>query len=164
MAQDEALPTELDEEDDGPVITRRPIKDTADLDITPMIDITFLLLIYFLVASVPAMQTAVELPSARYGQGVSENNSVIVTIAERGGPGSALVYLGDGTDSPLLPDDPDIQEERIVEAVRQGFNNGKPNVLLKAAKGVLHREVSRVAAAVGRVEGIKLHFAVLELN
>jgi len=129
-----------------------------------MIDITFLLLIFFLVASTADVQTAVDLPPARHGQGVSDTKSVVLTIAERGGPGSALVYLGDGTGGTPLPDDSALQEERIAQAVRDGFNQGKPTVLVKAEKGVLHREVSRVAAAAGQVEGIKLHLAVMEIE
>ena len=73
---------------------RKPAVDT-ELDITPMIDVTFLLLIFFLVASTPNAQTAVELAPARHGDGVSEQSSVIVTIArnESGDYATADVYL-----------------------------------------------------------------------
>ena len=150
--------------EEGPAIARRPVEQSADLDITPMIDITFLLLIFFLVASTSNRQTSVELPPARHGKGVSARTSVILTVAERGGPGPALIYLADGAAGPPLPDDPALQEELIVRAVRQGYNEGKPTVLVKAARGVRHREVSRVAAAAGQVEGIQLHLAVFEID
>ena len=114
--------------------------------------------------SSPGPQTAVELPPARYGKGVNDLTSVIVTVAERGGPGSALVYLGERVGGKLLPDDPTVQEEQITQAVQDGFNNGKLTVLLKAERDVLHRDVSRVAAAAGQVEGIRLHLAVLEIQ
>ena len=42
---------------------RRPKMD-VDMDITPMIDVTFLLLIFFLVASRVAQDTEVTLPAA----------------------------------------------------------------------------------------------------
>ena len=164
MVEPEITDAAFDQHDQGPAIARRPIKDTAELDITPMIDITFLLLIFFLVASTTGPQTAVELPPARYGKGVNDLTSVIVTVAERGGPGSALVYLGERVGGKLLPDDPTVQEEQITQAVQDGFNNGKLTVLLKAERGVLHRDVSRVAAAAGQVEGIRLHLAVLEIQ
>ena len=155
---------DLGVEDDGPAIVRRPIKDTADLDITPMIDITFLLLIFFLVSSTSDAQTSVDLPSARHGQGVNERTSTIVTVDAPTGGGPARVYLGDGTAGKRLADDHDAQNEQITQAVQEGFGNGKETVLIKAAKGVLHREVSRVAAAAGQVEGIKLHLAVFEVD
>jgi len=150
--------------DEGPIVLRRPLRDSGDLDITPMIDITFLLLIFFLVASVPDYQKAVRLPGARHGKGVSEQNSVIVSVFERGGKGPAEVYLGDGRSGQRLPDTPKAQEERITQAVEQGLAAGKPTVLIKAERDVKHREVSRVAAAAGRVENIKLHLAVMEID
>ena len=82
MASQRVPNATLPDEDAGPVIARRPVGETADLDITPMIDITFLLLIFFMVASTSDVQTSVELPPARHGKGVSERDSVIITIAE----------------------------------------------------------------------------------
>ncbi len=162
-SQNALLPSSSDD-DHGSVIARRAVQASADLDITPMIDITFLLLIFFIVASTADVQTSVELPPARYGKGVNDRTSVILTVAEREGAGSALVYLADGTGGSALADDPAVQEEQIMEHVRQGFSEGKSNVLVKAARGVLHRDVSRVAAAAARVEGVEMHLAVFEIE
>lgn len=164
MAEHHKVHDAFAEEDSGPVLTRRPLDDKAELDITPMIDITFLLLIFFLVASIPDPQNAVDLARARHGQGVSKRTSFFVTIAERDGPGSALVYLGDGKSGELLPDDPAAQEERIAAEVETAFHEGKSNVLVKAERGVREGDVLRITAAAGRVEGIKLHLAVLEIE
>ena len=161
MADDHA-PSEQLEEEEGPVFRPRPIRDESEMDITPMIDMTFLLLIFFLVCSTASVQTAVELPPARHGTGVSDRTSVIVTIAERGGPGPALVYLADGKVGPPLPEDEDLQADKIAQAVEQGLEQGKTTVLIKAEKGVKEGDVYRVGTAVGRVEGVKLHVAVLE--
>jgi len=164
VADRKTIPDSLKDEDQGPVVARRPVQESAELDITPMIDITFLLLIFFLVASTTDVQSSVELPPARYGKGVSDRTSVILTVAERGGPGPARVYLDDGTGGSPLPDDPAAQEEQIAQYVRQGFDEGKSKVLVKAGKGVRHREVSRVAAAAGQVEGVEMYLAVLEIE
>ena len=158
---DQAWNEPVGEEEGGPVLTRRPVRDTADMDITPMIDITFLLLIFFLVASIPDATSAVQLPPARHGKAVNPRTSVILTVAEGGGPGGASVYLGDGkVGTPLAPD-PAEQDALITSFVRESY---KSTVLIKAEKGVKHREVSRVAAAAARVEGIQLHLAVLEVE
>ena len=150
-------------DEEGSVLPRRPVQDTADLDITPMIDIVFLLLVFFIVSSIPDQQTAVELPRAHYGRGVSEMDSVIITVAERSGDRSADVYLADGKKGRPLPDDEDKQEEAIVAYVNNGIlNEGKDNVILKAERGVKYKDVSRVGAAAGSVEGVQLHLAVLE--
>ena len=161
---DEAWNEIDDEEEEGPALPHRPVRDTADMDITPMIDITFLLLIFFLVASIPDASTAVQLPPARHGKAVNPRTSVILTIAEGGGPEGVSVYLGDGKTGTALPPDPETQESLIARAVREGFAEGRQTVLIKAEKGVKHREVSRVSAAAAHVEGIQLHLAVLEVQ
>ncbi|MHC4178888.1 MAG: ExbD/TolR family protein [Planctomycetota bacterium] len=155
---DQAWNEPVDEEE-GPVLKRRRLRETADISITPMIDITFLLLIFFLVASIPDATIAVQLPPARHGKAVNPRTSVILTVAEGGREGGATVYLGDGKVGRVLT-----QDNEITDAVRAGFGEGKLTVLIKAEKGVKHREVSRVSAAAARVEGIRLHLAVLEVE
>ena len=49
---------------------RKRNPDDGELDITPMIDITFLLLAFFVVASKMDPQAAIELPKASYGVSV----------------------------------------------------------------------------------------------
>ena len=159
---DESL--EEEEEEFGAVLPRRPVSDSADMDITPMIDITFLLLIFFLVCSTTDPQAAVELPPARHGSGVSDRTSVVLTVADRGSSGPALVYLGNGRQGSPLPDDQDLQATAIADAVEKGFREGKSAVLIKAEKGVKHGDVWRVETAAGGVEGVKLHVAVLEVE
>ncbi len=151
----------FDEEETGPLLPRRRVQPPAEMDITPMIDITFLLLIFFLVASVPDPIKAVNLPPARHGAAVNPKTSAIITVAERGGPGPALVYLGDGKSGRALPDDPATQNALITQFVRESYRS---TVIIKAERGVRHREVSRVAAAAAEAERIELHLAVLEVR
>jgi biopolymer transport protein ExbD len=146
------------------VVLRRPQRDSAEIDMTPMIDCVFLLLIFFLVGSTPDLQTAVELPAAQFGTGVSPQTSVIITVAESEGTGPAQVYLADGKVGSPLPNVPAEQEAAVTEAVENGFREGRATVLIKGEKRVRHREVSRIAAAAARVEGVKLHVAVFELD
>ena len=107
-----------DEEPEGPVVLRKPAEEEVDMDITPMIDIVFLLLIFFLVCSTAASQMAVELPTARHGTGVSERNSVTITVEASGGDEPATVYIGDTSGKPL-PNSIELQEAEIVQAVRR---------------------------------------------
>lgn len=148
------------------VMPRRTSRvDDAEMDITPMIDITFLLLIFFLVCSTPDQITAIELPKAKYGKGVGERNSVIITVSDEG-IDNAPIFLADGKiDSARLTDDPDEQSDLIVEAVEKGRREeNKENVLIKADRNVAYREVARVVKAVSRVEGAKIYLAVMESN
>ena len=152
------------DEDSRPVVRHRRIQKELDLDITPMIDITFLLLIFFLVASTPDDQARIFLPEARHGVGVSTRSSVFFTITQ-GGFKTAEVYQSDRKMADqLLPNDPQQQNDDIEDAVAAAVGEGRINVVIKAEKGVPHREVARVAAAASRIDGIKLYLAVLEAD
>lgn len=154
-------------DDDAPLPARRRVKENADLDITPMIDVVFLLLIFFIVSSRPDQNTSVELPPARHGKGVSQQSSVVITMTPREGNRPAAVYLADGTIGAPLPEDPKVMEAAVVAAVETGFlRENKSSVLLKAARDVKHRDMSAVAKAVGKaeVEDVKLHIAVFETD
>src|SRR5690242_4485048 len=106
-----------DEGDAGRVLPRRRLKLDNTLDITPMIDVTFLLLIFFLVSSQRDPQEAVNLPPAEYGEGVGTKQSVTISVAAGDRPGSALVYLADGKVGEPLTGDESSQEAQIRSAV-----------------------------------------------
>ncbi len=146
---------------EAPLSRQRKPREDVEMDITPMIDITFLLLIFFIVCSTPDENSTFELAEARHGKGVSERESVFITIsAESADP--APVYLADGISGDPLPDDPDEQRDLIREAVEKGRLELKDNVLIKADRNVAHRDVARVVKAVSLVEGATIHLAVLE--
>jgi biopolymer transport protein ExbD len=159
---DDPLEQYVDALDDRPLVTRRPMDDN-EMDITPMIDITFLLLIFFLVAARLDQDTPVELPLARWGTAVSVKSSVIITMAQGSGE-SAEVYTGDGKAADRLLDARDLeaQSSAITQYVEEQLADGKQNVLIKAEKAVRHRDVARISRAVGQA-GKDLYVAVLEL-
>ncbi len=159
-------PSPADLDDDSPVvIPRARHKEDSEMDITPMIDITFLLLIFFLVASKMDEAAAVTLPKARHGQTVAEKSSVVILITQGSGE-DAVVSRGDGT---AVSTDLEQQEAEIGEYVEAGmggsapFDEPKQNILIKAARGVKHRDVARVSEAVGKATELPvLNIAVLE--
>ncbi|MBL9124485.1 MAG: biopolymer transporter ExbD [Planctomycetaceae bacterium] len=149
--------------DEGPVLPRRRPDPDEGIDMTPMIDVTFLLLIFFMVTGIN-QKSGVELPAARYGKGVSEQDAVIITLADRKAPGLARVYLADTVGGDSLPDDLRAQEESIREYIEAARADHRTAVLVKAERTVHHRDVARVARAAGQVEGVTLHVAVLEAD
>lgn len=161
-------PTPIDDLLDGASgLQHRPMPSDGNMDITPMIDITFLLLIFFLVATRMDVQGKVELPTARNGTAVAAKNAVILTVTQ--GEGDAVrVFKGDGMDLATLVSTPDLAEqEREIEAyVDAGLNARIPkqNVIIKAERQVKHREVARVAKAVGRIPDVQLYVAVYEVQ
>jgi len=150
--------------EDPPVAIRSRAAEDFEMDITPMIDITFLLLIFFLVCSTTDQESKIELAKARHGKGVGERDSVIITISDDG-IDSAPVFLADGMIGDPLPTDTEQQRDMIVEAVEVGRRDqNKDSVLIKADRNVAHREVARVIKAVSRVEGAKIFLAVFEAD
>ena len=155
--------TGQDDELMEPLFPPRPDVEDDEIDITPMIDMTFLLLIYFLLVTTPDVRTAIELPQARHGGAVSQRNATIITIGEASG-GTAPIYMADGTiASALVTGEPREQRETIAEHVRQGLQDeSRTDVVIKADRHVPHREVARVMRAASLVDGIRLHLAVLQ--
>ncbi len=143
---------------------RRKRREDPEMDITPMIDITFLLLIFFLVASRLTEEAYVELPRAQNGVAVSNDDSLVVTLTKGSGE-DAVIYLGDGAyeDSKLTAAGDEARQEAIERYIEQGLSVGsKQQLLIKAEEGVRHRDVARIARAAGGVETSVLYVAVME--
>ncbi|HEX6962181.1 MAG TPA: biopolymer transporter ExbD [Lacipirellula sp.] len=150
------------DEVEAPIYARDREVIDAEMDITPMIDCVFLLLIFFIVCSTMDDQSPIDLADARHGKAVGERESVIISIGE-GGVDSAPVYLSDTTTGDPLPTDPDQQRERIVSFVQdEQRSQAKNDVLIKADRNVAHRDVAQVIKAVSQVEGVNIHLAVTE--
>jgi biopolymer transport protein ExbD len=159
-------------DEDSVALPRRRAVLEGDLDITPMIDITFLLLIFFIVASRVQQSSTATLPPARYGEGVSTKTAAILTVIP--GPGAhASVFKGDTTADTARVKAKDLtdQEREIADYIEQQFAGDPPevapkeHVLIKAARDVRSREVSRVARAAAKAntsQKIQMHFAVRE--
>ena len=114
-----------------------------DLDITPMIDVTFLLLIFFMVSSTMKPEGALQIPTARNGEGVNADEACILTIFDDGGtPG---VYLADSKreNGPV----PTEQVTPYVESQRKRY------VIIKADRKVPSGFVEEVARAAAESEG-----------
>ena len=157
----------IDANDDVDILPRKRVGDDSEMDITPMIDITFLLLIFFLVASKMDTPAPVALPPAKNGSAVGIKNSVVLTIIESEKKGIAKIYKGESGDEGRLVKAGDLaeQEAEMVAYIEAAIADSidKTAVLIKAGAGVKHRDVGRVAKAVAKVTGIEqLHVAVKE--
>ncbi len=142
---------------------RRPLQD-AEMDITPMIDCTFLLLIFFLVSSKMNQDVPIELPLARHGGAVAVKSSIIISVAAAPS-GDVQVFRGDSIDPANRFEAADLvqQEEAIAQYVEQEAKDPlKRNVLIKGARGVKYKEIARVFRAAGRADVEQLYVAVLE--
>jgi biopolymer transport protein ExbD len=162
---DSATSPQVEDEVVEPVLMRRRKLEEADMDITPMIDMTFLLLIFFIVTSKMGPKSGIELPPAKHGTAAVEKNNVILTI----GPGDTIarVYRGESVDpTDAFPSaNAEDQENEVIAYIESQVNDSggsKTGVLVYAAKGLKHREVARIAKAVGRAEVENLFVGIVE--
>ena len=158
-------PTAEQEAEELPISISNRKREEGDLDITPMIDITFLLLIFFLVSSKMDQDAAVDLPPAKNGMGVVNNQSVML-ILRKGQDRRALISNGGGREFPLSSS-LESQEDEITKYVQDEIKlRDKFSIIIKAEKEVSHGEVSRVTKAAGKAanDSIQLHLAVMETH
>ena len=103
------------------MISLRPRSEhRADLDLTPFMDVIFILLIFFIIASAFAVRGLdIDLPSAQSSQALS-GRVVEVRLEENGS------YLCDG-----VPVERDFLRYKLQEIVR-GFNKEPGQLVLKA--------------------------------
>jgi biopolymer transport protein ExbD len=142
----------------GSVIKRQPMGEDAHFDITAMVDLVFMMNIFFLVTWVTAAMNEIDLPPATHCVATDPDTCVTITMLLNAG-GGVEVFLGDAK-SPRVSDT--AIEDTVRDAVTDGLDQGKTTVLVKAAKEVQLRDLSRVAAAAAGIEGMKLHLAVIE--
>lgn len=145
---------------------RKRKREDAELDITPMIDVTFLLLIFFIVASRMDPQHVVDMPTAKHGSAVAEKNACIIIVA-RGDAEEPRVYLGISKDPAAEVKGTDEEKEAQIEAyVDQQLHGPTPKiaVLIKAEQGIKFRYIDQVSKVASRPMNpeTKLHIGIIE--
>lgn len=139
------------------MLLQRQVRSPLDsaIDLTPMVDVVFQLLIFLMLTYRASAEAEVELPPAVYGTGVEETQATTLTLVPQP-DGRVAVFSGMSTAPVDRLDDP----EAIREVVAAGVRNGRRRVILQADGAVPHGEVLRVGSIVAEVEGIVLHLGV----
>lgn len=132
----------------------------AEFDITAMIDLVFMMNIYFLVTFVTAAMGEINLPVANHAVSLDSDKAAIITALAGPDWKTVYVYLGDGKQGPPLAE-PDDQANQIASYVDRAAATGKTAVLLKAEKTIRLREIKRISSAATK-EGLTLHIAIME--
>jgi biopolymer transport protein ExbD len=133
-----------DEDDDTGQMGRIPFDD-SEADITPMIDMTFLLLIFFIVTSTMDPAKIGNIPLAVSGLNVPAEESAVLFLANGTG-GKAIVTSSTGKE---FSNDEDTQTSEIVEYVTEELDQGKKQVMLFGDADVQVGEVTRVQRIIG---------------
>ncbi|MGE0755509.1 MAG: ExbD/TolR family protein [Pirellulaceae bacterium] len=161
---------DLDATEDGAPFTlptRRTTEDT-EMDMTPMIDMTFQLLIFFLVTFKSDPAASIPLPSAKFGSAVPSRNAIIVSVQKGEGINPAKIYKGFANDPKNLINTTDLKEieSQLMDYIQTEADRGeKTMVIIQAGKDVKHRDVAAVANSVKSIVQIQqLYVAVLEVH
>lgn len=133
--------------------------DDDELDITPMIDVTFLLLIFFMVTSKMERSSSLHIPPARHGVGVSTSDSTVITIFKT--DGDPEIYLSDGK-----KENGPVEASEVTAYVQAGIADKKLNVVIKADRDIpsgIVDEVARAANDADAPEGeLKFYVGVMD--
>lgn len=160
-AHDESLDDDELESSASFVRPRRAVDD--EIDMTPMIDCVFLLLIFFIVNFRADQTKAVPLPAAKYGNPVVGLESAFITAAA--GDGNTMrIYLGDQVDPSKLVSASSAldQEQEIIEYVKREISGGKKKVIINGDGELTAGQVNLIAKAAGQaLDGQSIHLAVM---
>lgn len=138
------------DEDEIDAVPRRQRRDDEEMDITPMIDITFLLLIFFVVASKMDPSQTGNIPEAEHGLAISAKDSAIIFIEPAGGDAPAILKRRDQSE---FSKDEEAQATEIVEYItnelEKSISKNKDQVMLLGDGKVKVSEVTRVQKIIG---------------
>lgn len=155
----------MDEDDDLDVLPRKKRGDDEEMDITPMIDITFLLLIFFVVCSTMDPSKMGKIPKAERGAAIAADNSAVIYI-EPNGPDKSIVKRGDGRE---FSRDENAQVSEIIEYITEErertLGKSKQYVMLFVDEDTPMMHVTRIQRIIGDAfpEIEKTYTAVKEL-
>lgn len=147
------------DDSDGAFQLKRRRGEIDELDLTPMVDVTFLLLIFFMITASFSMQKSMEVPPPDpRSQGASpiplkqlEENSVIVRVE----PGD--LYFVDG----VAVENPDDLVLALSEAMASG---NRSELVIEAADAARHGAVVRAYDAGNEVGMQRIRLANRVLN
>ncbi len=150
-----------DDEDGGPLIARGSLDHHSEFDITAMIDLVFMMNIYFLVTTITAALADINLPAASHCSPADLEESVVITILAATDRPMGGILIGDDTDGEPIAD-AETQQREVLRAVEEGVRTQINSVIVRAEKDVPLREVMRVARVAASIEGVQLKVSVME--
>lgn len=151
----DTLEDEEPESSGGFAFGRRQL-DTEEMDLTPMVDMTFLLLIFFMITASFSLQKSIEVPppspeekgaaQTLHSLDELENTSVIVRIDDR----NAI----------FVDDEPVADRAKLAQALRSTMRStSRTELVLSASAGAFHETVIAVIDAANEVGMQKIRLA-----
>jgi biopolymer transport protein ExbD len=145
----------------GSLVGKKDEELDIHVDMTAMIDLVFMLNIFFLVTSLVTALAELDLPFATHVSAADMDTSLLISVVAKGKGDRPQVYIGEAGSGELVPDSQ--LEDRIAAAVQQALREGKKNVIVKAEKFAPLAMDARIGSAVAAAsDQMKLNFAVME--
>ncbi len=132
---------------------RKKVKHDEEIDVAPLIDCTFILLMYFIVLQALSPRMDANVPAAEHGSAMKQESASIITI--KNNPTTqqtSILYGEDGKTEGTVAG--------VTTFVEDGLRKQKNNVIIMADREVPHGVVQQVLKAAAKVDGVKLGIAV----
>ena len=117
-----------------------------------MIDVVFLLLIFFMVTSTMQASSDLEIPAAKHGVGLESDKTTVIIVRNPVSEGALPVIV--------LENGNEVSLEEVTSEVQQQMQKNISQVIIKADGRVTHGFVQEVIRAVTQVEGVGYSLAV----
>jgi biopolymer transport protein ExbD len=142
--------------DEDTLVPKKSLADDARFDVTAMVDLVFMMNIFFLVTWAEMARAEIDLPKAKHCAAAERSRSIVFTIMK--GP---AFYLGDGPGGTSIS--PGELEPKVTGIVEDAVRGGEKDiVLIKAERDVPLRDVAKLAGIATAVKGTQLMLAVIE--
>ncbi len=145
------VPGDTIDDDDGgdsPLTIRRHNHLDDEMDLTPMVDVTFQLLIFFMVSASFSLQKSIEVPTPDPDQkGASQQVQTIDDLH-----GTSIIVKIDASNTIWIDDEPLSDVNRLADTLRDKMRREqKTELLVTADNQSLHRTIIAVIDAANEV-------------
>jgi biopolymer transport protein ExbD len=146
-----------DFDDGGGVRLRKAQTEFDDMDLTPMVDVTFLLLIFFMITAAFSLTKTIEVPPPDPEQQGAQQTQTLEDLEK-----NSIMVRVDGQNAIFVEDEPVGDPGRLVDVLTdKRSSEDKHELILQADAQALHETVVLVLDAANEVQFTRIRLAAL---
>ena len=144
---DDEAEQDVDDAAGWTVRRKKPIMEDAEMDMTPMIDVTFQLLIFFMLTNNLANSAPILLPEAKFGRGVTPEGRQMVIMT-----GAGQYYLGEQ----VAPENGVASLDELVSEIGRNAQAAEStmDVIVNGEKDVKYGQLRQLVEKLGGVPNV----------